>query len=164
MKYFQRAPRVSLSGGRARIANTDASVVNVSRTGALISAPRALPAGANVPFTLLLPDGPVNVTARVVRSETSAPVLADGALQRQFAIALSFVQPSVEAQSVLEKICGKRKGRFGVRIGPLHFSGARYCPRCFSRSVLRGRRRRYSCDACHHMFYGIRVGFIRVAF
>jgi len=154
---------VSIAGGRARIGNTDASVVNVSQTGALISAPRAMHAGANVPVTLELPDGPVNGTARVVRSETSAAVLTGGVLQRQFAIALSFVHPSIEAQSILEKICGKRKGRFGVRIGPLHFSGARYCPRCFSRSVMRGRRRRYSCDACHHTFYGIRVGFIRVA-
>lgn len=164
MKYFQRAPRVAIAGGRARIANTDASVVNVSRTGALVSASRAMPAGASVPVTLEFPSGPVNVTATVVRSETSAPVFTGGVLQRQFAIALSFVHPSLEAQSILEKICGKRKGRFGVRIGPLHFSGARYCPRCFSRSVMRGRRRRYSCDACQHEFYGIRVWFIRIAF
>jgi PilZ domain-containing protein len=164
MKYYSRAPRVSLAGATARLANNGARVVNVSRTGALLNSPRQLAPGLNVPVTLELEQGPVNVTARVVRSETTAPVMREGMLHRQFAIALTFDQPSTEAQTTLEKICGKRRGRYGVRIGPIHLSGARYCPRCFSRSVVKDSRRRYLCDACEHTFRGIRIGFLRIAF
>ena len=164
MKHFQRSPRVAVSGRQARIANTVASLVNISRTGALITAPKALPKGTSVPVTLDLPLGAVSITARVVRAENAAPILSDGVLRRQFGIALSFDNPSAEAQSILEKICRNGTRHVGVRIGPIHFSGARYCPRCFSRAVMRGRRRRYECDACHHRFYGIRIGYVRIAF
>jgi hypothetical protein len=61
-------------------------------------------------------------------------------------------------------IGGGRRRRVGVHLGRLHVSGARCCPRCFSRAVVRGRRRRYACKACCHSFFGIRIGSVRIAF
>lgn len=161
--YQPRAPRVSPSGGRARLADVGVSIVNLSRTGALVRAPKVIPTGARLPVTLDLTPGPISVTATVVRSEASPPLVDDGVLRRQFAIALSFVKPSADAQARLAALCGRPHGRYGVRLGPIHISGARYCPRCFSRAVMRGQRRRYTCDACQHTFFGLRLGLVRIA-
>jgi len=164
MPYSPRAPRVSLPRRPARLANIAATVINVSRTGALINAPKEWLPGSQLPLTIDLDGRAVNVTGTVVRSQSAAPLMLDGVPRRQFAVALSFVKPSTEAVRLLDAICGGRMHRNGLRLGPVHLSGARYCPRCFSRSVMRGRRRRYSCDACQHEFIGLRIAFVRIAF
>ena len=139
-------------------------VINVSRTGALLSASREWTRGARLPLEVDLDGGALMVTGTVVRSETATPAVFDGVLKRQWAVALAFVRPSADALRVLDAICGRRGDRYGLRLGPIHLSGARYCPRCFSRSVVRGSRRRYHCDACQHQFIGFRLGFVRIAF
>jgi len=163
MPYYPRAHRVPLAHRQAQLAHMAATVINVSLTGALVSASREWARGARVPLSIDLDGGALNVTGLVVRSESARPIVLDGTPKRQFATALSFVQPSADARRRLTGICGPR-ARHGLRVGPIHLSGARYCPRCFSRSVVRDSRRRYSCDACNHEFVGFRVGFLRVAF
>jgi hypothetical protein len=155
---------VSNIKGHAQLANTLTTIVNISRTGVLVSAPKEWLPGARLPLTIDLDGGALTVTGTVVRSEVASPFVVDGTPRRQFAVALSFVSPSHDAQRVLDAMCGPQRQRHGLRIGPVHLSGARYCPRCFSRSVVRGSRRRYSCDNCHHEFVGFRIGFVRLAF
>jgi PilZ domain/Transposase zinc-ribbon domain len=164
MAYRSRARRVSLSGVRVQLADMAAHVVNVSRTGALVRAGRQLRPGSDWPLTLELNDVPVQLTGRVVRLERAAVTVADGAVRRQFGIALVFVEPASEVQELLESVCGKGRERLGGDLGVCHLSFARVCPRCGSRSVSRQRRRRrYTCDACQRNFVGLRLGPFRLA-
>jgi PilZ domain len=163
MAYRSRARRVSLSGVRVQLADVLANVVNVSRTGALIRAGQRLPLDSDWPLTLELHETPLLITGRVVRLEPAAVTIADGALLKQFGIALVFVEPSSEVQEILESLCGKGHERLGGDFGVCHLSLARVCPRCGSRSISRHRRRRYMCDACQRDFMGFRLGPLRVA-
>ena len=140
-----------------------ASVVNVSRTGALVRAERQLRPGSRWPLTFEFEEVPVQLTGRVVRLERAAVTVADGALLKQVGIALSFVEPTSEVRELLEIVCGKGDERLGGDLRVCHLSFARICPRCGSRSVSRPRPRRYMCDKCQRDFLGFRLGPFRVA-
>ena len=163
MTYRSRARRVSLPGVRVQLADMPAHVVNVSRTGALVRAGRQLRPGSDWPLTLEFDDASVQLTVRVVRLERAAVAVADGALQKQFGVALVYVRPSSDVQEILESVCGKGLERLGGDLGVCRLSFARVCPRCGSRSVSRQQRRRYMCDACRRKFMGFRLGPLRVA-
>ena len=147
-----------------RLADTPGNLINVSRTGALVSVEEELRTGASLPLMLQLTDRPVALTARVVRTEPAPGLLALGSLRRHFAIALAFAKPSSEAQAVLGKVCGSPRRTSGLRLGFCRVSWLRYCPRCESRSVSKAGRYRYTCKTCQHLFVGIRIGPVRVAF
>jgi PilZ domain-containing protein len=164
MGYRPRARRVAVAGTRVRLADTPGNLINVSRTGALVSAEEEPPTGASLPLTLELRDRPVDLTARVVRTEPAPGVPASGSLRRRFAIALAFVKPSNEARTVLGTVCGPQRRTSGLHLGFCRVSWRRYCPRCESRSVSQVGRSRYTCEACKHLFVGIRIGPVRVAF
>lgn len=165
MFQHPRAHRVTISGARVLLADTIANLINVSRTGALIRAGRELMPGSNWPLTLQLNARAVQLTGRIVRLEPAPVSVADGALCRQFAIALAFVEPSTTARSVLAAVCGGARARagVGVNLGVCRVSLVRHCPRCQSRSVSKAGPHRYACDDCHHFFRGFRIGLFRVA-
>jgi len=163
MAYRSRARRVSPSGVRVQLADMPASVVNLSRTGALVRAGRQLRLDSDWPLTMELHETPLHLTGRVVRLEPAVVTVADGALQKQFGIGLAFVAPSIEVQAVLEALCGTGRERLsGDLVCRLSF--ARVCPRCGSRAISRQRhRRRYTCEACQRNFVGLRLGPFRLA-
>ena len=164
MRYRPRARRVAVVGTRVCLAATPANLINVSRTGALVSAEEEPRTGASLPLTLQLWDRPVALTAHVVRTEPAPAVLASGSLRRHFAIALAFAAPSSEARTVLGNVCGQPRRTSGLRLGFCRLSWIRYCPRCESRSVGKAGRYRYGCETCQHLFVGIRIGSVRIAF
>lgn len=107
MRRHPRPVRIPVLGGRAQVASTIADLVNVSRTGALIRTGYELRIGSEWPFVLEFPLESVRVTGRVVRCERADVVLAGGAALRSWrALAVTFVQPSAEAERVLEELCG----------------------------------------------------------
>jgi len=140
-----------------------ASVVNVSRTGALICAANQLRLGSDWPLLLELNETPLQLTGRVVRLEPAAVTLTHSTLRKQVGIGLTFVEPSSEAQRVLKEMCGNRRELLGMPLGLCHVSFARVCPRCGSRYISRQQRPRYACDACQRTFMGFRIGPFRIA-
>src|SRR5579872_6932788 len=133
MPYASRAPRISNLKGRVRLHDSMSTIVNISRTGVLVTATKEWMPGSSLPLTIDLDGGALSVTGTVVRSEIASPLVFDGVARRQFWVALWFVSPTKDAQRVLDAMCGPRRHRHGLRLGPIHLSGARYCPRCFSR-------------------------------
>ena len=110
MVYRPRPRRVALLGARVQLAITIADVVDVSRTGVRIRVSHKWRAGSEWPLVLELPSAaPVQVTGRVVRCEPVAVSLPAGAvLEGHYLLALTFVDPSREAQAVLDQVCGTR--------------------------------------------------------
>ena len=108
MPHHPRPDRVAPIGARARLAHTVSDVVDVSGTGVLIRMSHGLPAGSEWPLVLELPPAaPVRVTGRVVRCEPVAVSLPAGALlEGHYLLALTFVDPSTQAQAVLDQVCG----------------------------------------------------------
>ena len=95
-------------GARAKLANAVADVVDVSQTGVLIRVSDELRPGSEWPLVLESPSAaPAQVTGRVVRCEPVAVSLPAGAvLEGHYLLALTFVDPSTEAQAVLDQVCG----------------------------------------------------------
>ena len=155
-----RPQRTAIAGARAQFAGIVADVVNASPTGALVRTAHQQPRGAEWPLVLEFNDTSIPLTARVVRSEPVTGPLSTS--KGQFAVALVFVNPSVEAQALLEQAC--RAGRRAeAQFRRVHVSLARRCPACNSQHVAKESPRRYSCCRCGQMFAGLRVGFLRFA-
>ncbi len=102
-----RPRRVAILGARVRLAAAVADLVNVSRTGVLIRASCQLRPGGEWPLVVELPAARVRLSGRVVRCEPAeVPLPGGAALQGQYALALAFVNPSTDAQAVLDQVCG----------------------------------------------------------
>jgi hypothetical protein len=155
-----RPRRTTISGARAQFAGIVADVMNASPTGALVRTAHQQPPGEQGPLLLETDETSIPLTARVVRCEPLAGPL--GTSKGQFALALTFVNPSAEAQARLAQVCkvGRRAESAARR---LKVSLARRCPACKSRNVARESPHRYSCCACGLVFTGMRVGFLRIA-
>lgn len=108
MPDHPRPRRVAPIGARVQLAHTVTDVVDVSETGVLIRVSYELRPGSEWPLVLELPSAaPVQMTGRVVRCEPVAISLPAGAvLEGQYLLALTFVDPSREAQAVLDRACG----------------------------------------------------------
>ena len=153
-----RPRRTAISSARAQFRNVDADVVNVSCTGALIHAAQPQAPGSHGPLALDLNGAPLQLTARVVRCQPLAGPLSTST--GKYALALTFVHPSPEAEARLEEVFrpGRRNEMESRR---LHVSLVRRCPKCHSRDVAKEGRRSYSCCQCGRVFTGFRVGFLR---
>jgi hypothetical protein len=153
-----RPRRTTIAGARARFANVDAEVVNVSSSGALIHAPFRQAPGSHGPLILEIEGTPLELTARVVRCEPVAGPLSTST--GRYALALTYVNPSEEAFERLERVCrsGHRSEQDARR---LRVSLVRRCPKCKSRDVAKEGRRSYSCCQCGQVFMGFRFGFLR---
>jgi hypothetical protein len=153
-----RPRRATIAGARARFANVDAEVVNVSSSGALIRAPFRQAPGSHGPLILEIEGTPLELTARVVRCEPVAGPLSTST--GRYALALTFVNASNEVFERLERVCksGHRSEQDARR---LRVSLVRRCPKCKSRDVAKEGRRSYSCCQCGQVFTGFRVGFLR---
>jgi hypothetical protein len=147
--------------GRARLADTTATIINMSRTGVLLGATQEWLPGSQLPLTIDLAGGSLETSATVVRSEITR--VYDGSIRRQFAMALAFGTLSRDAEGMLDLLFGREQGGYGIRIGAIFLSRVRYCPRCYSRSVTRDSRHHYSCDGCRLRFVGYRIGGLRIA-
>jgi hypothetical protein len=107
MPYRPRPRRIAVLGARMQLADTVVDLLNVSRAGALIRASYELRPDTEWPIVVKLPAAPVRLTGRVVRCESAEVLLPGGAaLQRQYAVAVTFVNPSAEAQAILDQECG----------------------------------------------------------
>jgi hypothetical protein len=146
-----------ISGGRAQFADVVADVVNVSTSGALIRAPQRQPPGSQAPLLLEINGTPLRLNARVVRCEQVAGPLITST--GKYALALTFVDPSPDAVTLLEDLCQTRRGEFESR--RLQVSLERRCPKCRSRDVAKEGPRSYSCCQCGQVFTGFRIGFLR---
>lgn len=174
-----RYPRVSVPGARIQFANTVADLINISPTGALIRMNFELRKGGEWPLVLDLPTGSSDFAqgrqiwlhGRVVRCRRH-----EGA----FILALSFVSPNAEAQTVLGQLCSAavpeppkeqrprplpwRLPTFSFeRVLRAHWSAARECPECHSGDVSKERRHSYSCFQCGCRFSGFRIGKLRIS-
>jgi hypothetical protein len=146
-------------GARARFADLDADVVNVSSSGALVRAARPQPAGSTGPLHLDINGTTVDLVARVVRCEPMAGPLSTST--GRFALAFSYVNPQEDLLVRLDELCQTRRGEFETR--RVRVSLARRCPKCQSHDVAKEGRRSYSCCHCGLMFTGFRIGMLRFA-
>lgn len=166
MPSYARPRRVAVRGARAHVANADAEVVNLSRTGVLIRAPYPLRMGTDWPLTLEISHTPLLLTGRVVRCEPAGDPSARPVLPVRHDMALRFVTQSAAAQATAYETCGDHVERPQRRRPlPLHpLSLARRCPRCLATRVVKERRHQYYCEACNQRFVGLKLGAIRLAF
>jgi PilZ domain-containing protein len=147
-----------MAGARATFSGSEAGVINVSVTGALVRAAQHRAAGSHGSLILEIEGAPLELTAQVVRCEPIAgPLTASGG----FALALAFVNVSPDDQARLDAACRTPRGEFESR--RLKVSLSRRCPKCLSRNVAKKARRSYSCGHCGQMFTGFRLGFLRFA-
>lgn len=160
MPKLPRSRRVPIAGARARLADTLADEVNVSRTGALVRTPVNQRLGATWPLLLELSNTPVQLTARVVRCEAAA--VARRGARRQYMLGLEFVDPPPPATAVLDWACRSGSAKEG-KPRRIYISFVRRCPRCKSRAVSKDAKRHYCCSDCGHVFTGIRIGIVRFA-
>jgi DNA-directed RNA polymerase subunit RPC12/RpoP len=135
-------------------------VLNVSRSGALIRTPYEQQPGVEWPLAIEFNDAEVQVMARVVRCEPARALIP--LARQEFAVAVVFVEPSGQAEALLDKICSEA-GRLHPRARRLCVSFVRRCPDCSSRAVFKETRYRYRCTGCGQHFSGIRVGIVRFA-
>ena len=172
MPTRSRFPRVAVPGAHIQFANTVAELINLSPTGALIRMNFELRKGGEWPLALEAPGvGQLWLQGRVVRCHRHA-----GA----FVLALSFVAPNEDTQSVLGTICSaspappakdKRQRALPWRLPAfsferllrLHWSPNRECPECHSSDVSKLRPHSYSCFQCGCRFTGYRIGRLRVS-
>ena len=153
-----RSDRVAVRDGHAELSRAFADVVNVSRTGVLVRTAYAHRPGDEWPLVLDLSRTPIRVWARVVRCER-LPVRRGG--REVFAVALMFLNPSPEAQAVIDRVCTDPPREAKPR--RLSISFTRRCPSCRSRAVAKQGRRAYVCTTCAHHFSGMRLGILRIA-
>ena len=107
MPFRPRPRRLDMPGVRVQFGHTVADLVNLSRTGASIRTNSTLRQGSEWPLALMLPAAPVRLTGRVVRCVPVDVSLPGGAaLRGRYALTITFVNPSTEAQAVLEEVCG----------------------------------------------------------
>ena len=159
MPRLPRPPRIPVVGARAQIATTVADVVNLSRTGALVRTTHHQRPGAEWPLVLELRKAAVTLKARVVRCDAAA-VPRHGA-RRQYMLGLAFIEPSKEAQTVIDDVCKAANATAPKR--RLYMSFVRRCPACKSRAVQKELKRHYACSDCGLLFTGVRVGIVRFA-
>lgn len=106
-RFVRRPARVATTGLRARIASLEGQVVNISATGALIRAPRALSVGTEVPFTLDVDPNPISLTARIVRCQPAAIEISGAVMMREeFALGVMFSRTPAEAAQTIAQLCG----------------------------------------------------------
>lgn len=185
MPNHPRPRRVAIRGARMQFANTPADLMNVSRTGALIRLGYQPRTGGEWPLVLELPEaGPVWLTGRVVRSRRLDDASPSGlsTLGSGYLLALRFVNPSTDAQAILDEACGmppaaassvaapvvgrgiERRLRSSVqRLRRLSLSLRRRCPECGSVEVAKEISHRYACEQCGLEFAGFRLGPLRVS-
>jgi len=147
-----------VAGGYAELASAFADVINVSRTGVLIRTAQQYQPGDEWPLILDLAKTPIRVVARVVRCE---PMAARRGMRPVYSLAMTFVEPSADAGSLLDRVCRSAQPRPSRRRFSISF--ARRCPKCKSTDVVKEGRHRYVCNDCDHHFSGMRFGVIRLA-
>jgi hypothetical protein len=101
-----RPRRVAVPGARVHLANTFTDLVNVSRTGVVIRVGYELRLASEWPLMLELSGHAVRVTGRVVRCEPVDSLPSGAMLTTDYALALTFVNASPEAQTALDELCG----------------------------------------------------------
>jgi hypothetical protein len=107
MPFRPRPRRLDLPDVRVQFGHTVANLVDLSRTGASIRAHSTLRPGSEWPLALEISTPPVRLIGRVVRCVPVDLSLPGGAAFRgRYALAITFVNPSAEAQAVLEEVCG----------------------------------------------------------
>ena len=81
--------------------------MNVSASGALVMLNRALRAGAELSVHVTRDPAPVELQARVIRSD-AIPVKMTGAIwaRQEHEVALAFTDLSVMARDALQRLCG----------------------------------------------------------
>jgi CheY-like chemotaxis protein len=109
-----RPVRVSVPGGRVKIADGTAELVKLSVTGTLVHASQPIAVGSVWPIELEVPSETVRLTGRVVSAQplaTSEDATRNGSGSPQgFAVALAFVKPTKGARLSLERVCRKYAG------------------------------------------------------
>jgi hypothetical protein len=148
-----------VAGGYAELASSFADVINVSRTGVLIRTAQHHQPGDEWPLILDLAKTPIRVVARVVRCE---PIAVRRGMRPIYSLAMTFVDPSDEVRSLLDRACRRPASRTTPR-RRFSISFARRCPECKSHAVVKEARHRYICSNCDHHFSGLRIGVIRFA-
>jgi hypothetical protein len=186
MSKRPRPRRVAIRGATIQIASTVAEMLNVSRTGALIRLNYQPRTGGEWPLVLDLPavDDALWLTGRVVRCRPAEPHAQHlSVTERHYLTALKFIDPSPEAQAILDGVCGTlapvksvkpvaralpsrgmRKQPVIRRLRRLSLSIRRRCPECRSVDVMKNGRHRYTCKQCGREFSGLRFGPLRLAF
>ena len=182
MQARARSPRVAIPGASIQFANTVGDLLNISPTGALIRMNFELRKGGEWPLVLELPPPAVDarrgreqvwLQGRVVRCRRH-----DGA----FVLALTFVSPNADAQTVLNQVCSApppeqskeqdtrprplpwRLPRYSFeRVLRAHCSVSRECPECHSGDVSKEHTHHYSCFQCGCRFSGFRIGKLRIS-
>jgi hypothetical protein len=157
-------------------ANTAAELVNVSPTGALIRLGFKPRLGGEWPLAIALPArGQIWLNGRVVRCELDAVKNGASAHGTEYLLALAFVEPSEQAQALLDRLCGgstvrptadaapRRRLSRPHRLRRLALTLQRTCPECRSTMVTKQTGHRYSCDQCGSDFAGFHLGLLRVS-
>ena len=102
-----RAARVPTAEIEARLGSEFGRLVNISATGALlrISAPFLL--GRQCPLILNMPDPPVTLTVRIVRTERTTPTERHGeAPHAHYLVGVMFTEFPSSARQAIAKLCG----------------------------------------------------------
>jgi PilZ domain len=107
MPFRPRPRRLDMPGVRVQFGHAVADLVDLSRTGVSIRTNSTSRPGSEWPLVLEISAPPVRLTGRVVRCVPADVSLPGGAaLRGQYALSITFVNPSDEAQAVLEEVCG----------------------------------------------------------
>ena len=104
-----RCVRVDTPPLPVRIARASGRLVNVSASGALVMLNRALRAGAELSVHVTMDPAPVELQARVIRSD-AVPVQLNGAIwaaRQEHEVALAFTDLSAMARDALKRLCGE---------------------------------------------------------
>jgi len=103
-----RCVRVDTPPLPVRIARASGRLINVSASGALVMLNRALRSGAELSVHLTLDPAPVELQARVVRSD-AVPVQIDGAIwaRQEHEVALTFTDIPAITRQALQQLCGE---------------------------------------------------------
>jgi ribosomal protein S27AE len=114
----------------------------------------------------------------VGRADLSGPAPLAG---DHYVLGLRFIEPSAEAQAILDNVCGTlppkeaqasepgapRRYRLRpmiLRLRRLSLSLHRHCPECGSIEVMKDVTHHYSCRQCGQQFTGFRFGPLRLSF
>jgi PilZ domain len=107
MPFRPRPRRLDMPGVRVQFGQTVADLVDLSRTGASVRTNSTLRPGSEWPLVVELSAARVRLTGRVVRCVPTDVSLPGGtALRSRYALAITFVNPSTAAQTILEEVCG----------------------------------------------------------
>ena len=104
-----RCVRVDTPPLPVRIARASGRLVNVSASGALVMLNRALRTGSELSVHVTMDPAPIELQARVVRSD-AVSVQLDGATwnRQEHEVALAFTNLTTLAREALQKLCGER--------------------------------------------------------